>query len=369
MPAKKTVTTLLKQAGITVNGSKPWDLQVKNDQFYARALSQGSLGLGDSYVDGWWECKRLDQFFHKLLRAQLHEKIKPLSIALQVVKAKLVNLQSKKRAFQVGERHYDIGNDIYEAMLDKRLTYTCAYWKHAKNLDHAQEAKLDLVCKKLGLKPGMSVLDIGCGWGSFLKYAAENYGITGVGNTVSKEQAKHGNKLCKGLPVKIKLQDYRDHNGSYDRIVSLGMFEHVGPKNYRAFMNAARRNLKDDGLFLLHTIGTNETTPSIDPWINKHIFPNGKLPSIKQIAKSIEKRFIMEDWHNFGADYDKTLMAWHRNFTTRWNTLKDKYGERFKRLWSYYLLSCAGSFRARNIQLWQIVLSKNGVDGGYRSVR
>jgi len=251
-------------------------------------------------------------------------------------------------------------------MLDKRLTYTCAYWDNAETLDEAQEAKLDLVARKINLKEGMKVLDIGCGWGSFAKYAAEKYGAEVVGITVSKEQVKLARELCKGLPVEIRLQDYRDVDGKFDHIVSLGMIEHVGQKNYRTFMNIVHRCLKDEGLFLLHTIGNNKSVKKCDPWIEKYIFPNGMLPSIKQLAKSFEGLFVVENWHNYGTHYDKTLMAWFKNFTGNLDKIKHIYDNRFYRMWKYYLLSCAGSFRARKIQLWQIVLSKKGLKDGWK---
>jgi cyclopropane-fatty-acyl-phospholipid synthase len=322
-------------------------------------------------MDCWWDCQSIDQLFYKITSAQLDkEAYKNISMLLPYLHAKLTNMQRKSKAFEVGEHHYDAGNDLYEAMLDKRLTYTCGYWKNAKTLDQAQEAKLDLVCRKLMLKPGMTVLDIGCGWGSFAKFAAEKYKVKVVGITVSKEQVALGMKLCKGLPVEIRLQDYRDLNDKFDRIVSLGMFEHVGPKNYRTYMEIAQRCLKDDGLFLLHTIGSSTTSHAGDPWFSKYIFPNGRIPSIKQISTSLEGLFVMEDWHNFGAYYDPTLMAWFKNFDKAWPKLQKKYGDRFYRMWKYYLLSCAGSFRSRaRLQLWQVVLSKRGVPGGYVSVR
>ena len=254
-------------------------------------------------------------------------------------------------------------------MLDKRLTYTCGYWKNAKDLNEAQEAKLDLVCRKIGLKRGQSVLDIGSGWGSFIGYAAEKYGASAVGLTVSKEQKELANELYDNLPVEIRLQDYRDINEKFDHVVSLGMFEHVGYKNYRTYMEVVHGVLKSDGIFLLHTIGGNKSVFSSDPWFHKHIFPNSMLPSIKQIGQSIEGLFVMEDWHNFSADYDKTLMAWHKNFEDNWDKIKSNYDDRFYRMWRYYLLSFAGSFRARKNQLWQIVLSKKGIAGGYKSIR
>ncbi len=371
MTAQTELSQLLARVDIRINGTRPWDIHVHNQKFYSRILSQGSLGLGESYMDGWWDCAALDELFFRLIRSDLRSQVRPWRLIFPYLYAKIFNGQRTAKAFTIGEMHYDIGNDLYSAMLDKRLTYTCGYWKNAKNLDQAQEAKLELVCRKIGLKKGQRVLDIGCGWGSFASYAAQKYGARVVGITVSKEQVVLARKLCKGLPVEIRLQDYREMNGNekFDHIVSLGMFEHVGPKNYQMYMEIADRCLKDDGFFLLHTIGSKRSLTIGDPWISKYIFPGAVLPSITQIGKSIERLFVMEDWHNFGSDYDKTLMAWFTNFDRAWPKLKSKYDERFYRMWKYYLLACAGSFRARHTQLWQIVLSKKGVIGGYKSIR
>jgi cyclopropane-fatty-acyl-phospholipid synthase len=367
---QKAITKkVFKEAGITINGSKPWDIKVNNDQFYPEVFSRGSLGFGESYMDGDWSAKKLDETVTRMLRAKLENKIISGKLMVEVLKAKLFNLQSAGRAFQVGEEHYDAGNDLYKITLDKRLVYTCGYWKNAKTLDKAQEDKLDLVCKKVGLKKGDKILDIGCGWGSFLKFAAEKYGVEGVGITVSKEQVKLGRENCKGLPIEIRLQDYRDLNEKFDHIISLGMFEHVGPKNYREYMKIAHKCLKNDGLFLLHTIGGHTSVDTTDPWLEKYIFANAVLPSVKQVSTAIEDLFVMEDWHNFSADYDKTLMAWHAKFKKNWPKLKGRYSERFYRMWEFYLLFCAATFRSRKNQLWQIILSKNGVEGGYQSIR
>lgn len=376
-PPQNIIRQLLDIAGVTIDGSNPWDIQVHNPKFYQRIKTHFSLGLGEAYMEGWWDCPALDQFFERICRASLESYVLKnwrffsgaLLRALWVSGKMVMNYQTKPRALEVGERHYDIGNDLYEKMLDKRMNYSCGYWKDVFNLDEAQEAKLELICQKLQLQPGMKVLDIGCGWGGFAKYAAEKYKVSVVGTTISRQQQTLAQKLCEGLPVEIRFQDYRDINEQYDRISSVGMFEHVGYKNYRTYMKVAHRCLKNDGLFLLHTIGNNYSLISTDPWINKYIFPNGNVPSIKQIGKAIEKLFVMEDWHSFGAYYDQTLMAWHENFNKYWDTLKNNYDERFFRMWNYYLLSCAGAFRARDIQLWQIVLSKKGIVGGYTSVR
>ncbi len=368
---KRLAEDVLNLAGIKINGNAPWDIQVHDERFYKRAISEAELGLGESYMDRWWDVEKLDEMIYRVVSADLQNKVKRnLKVVLQLAGFWLINMQARRRAFIIGERHYDLGNDLFQRMLDKRMNYSCAYWKDAENLDEAQENKLELICKKLYLKPGMRILDIGCGWGAFGKYAAEKYSAEVVGITVSKEQVFLGNQLCSGLPVEFRLQDYRDVNEKFDRIVSVGMTEHVGYKNYRKYFEIARKNLNDGGLFLLHTIGEVRSTKSTDAWTHKYIFPNGMLPSIAQLAKAVENLFVIEDLHNFGTDYDKTLLAWFKNFNNKWNEIKDKYGERFYRMWKYFLLSSAGAFRARNKnQLWQIVLSKNGVQGGYVSVR
>ena len=368
---KSLVKGLLSLSEIEIDGTKPWDIQVHDERFYKRAITEVELGLGESYMDKWWDVEKPDEMIFRIIRADLQNKVKHnYKVALQLAGFWLINMQARRRAFIIGERHYDLGNDLFRKMLDKRMNYSCAYWKDAKTLDEAQENKLELICKKLYLKPGMRILDIGCGWGAFAKYAAEKYGVEVVGITVSKEQVALGKELCKGLPVEFKLQDYRDVTEKFDRIVSVGMIEHVGYRNYRDYFVIAGRNLKDDGLFLLHTIGEVRSVRNISAWTHKYIFPNGMLPSVAQLAKSVEGLFIIEDLHNFGADYDKTLMAWYENFSGSWDDVKDKYGERFYRMWKYFLLSSAGGFRARKSnQLWQIILSKNGVSGGYMPVR
>ncbi|MGM0444219.1 MAG: cyclopropane fatty acyl phospholipid synthase [Fibrobacterota bacterium] len=364
---EKMVCTRLGEAGIQINGPRPFDIQVHRREFYKRVFLDGSLGLGESYMDGWWDCAEIDSLIYRILRAGTHRR--DMSKHLRMLHSLFFNLQSARRSFIIGQKHYDLGNALFENMLDSRMNYSCAYWKNADTLEQAQENKLDLICRKLFLKPGMRVLDIGCGWGSFGQYAARKYGVEVVGVTVSKEQVARGKELCRGLPVEFRLMDYRNLNERFDRIVSVGMFEHVGVKNYKTFFDVARRSLKKDGLFLLHTIGQGRSSHTVDPWIHKHIFPNGMLPSLAQISAASEDYFLIEDIHNFGTDYDRTLRAWYENFVSAWPDLQDNYSEQFYRMWEYYLLSCAASFRARKNQLWQIVLSGHGVSGGYESIR
>jgi len=365
----QTIQNILDLADVRVNGNRPWDIQVRNPSFYAQVLSGGSLALGETYMAGWWDCENLDQFFYKIMNARLDKKAKKSMQAWWAIfKAKIINIQRGSKAYEIGKRHYDIGNDIFSIMLDKGMNYSCGYWSKAGTLDQAQAAKLEIICKKLDLKPGMKVLDIGCGWGGFAKYAAENYNVNVFGITVSREQVKFAKKLCNGLPVEIKLEDYRKQTEEFDRIVSIGMFEHVGSRNYRTYMKVVHRCLSSDGLFLLHTISGNSSVSSTDSWIDKYIFPNGMLPSAKQITSAAEGLFVLEDWHSFGQYYDKTLMTWYDNFTQNWDKVADRYDQKFYRMWTYYLLSCAGSFRARRNQLWQIVFSKKGIQGGYKII-
>ena len=368
----RVLRDLAGEAGVRFNGNDPWDIQVHDRQVYARILTKGSLGFGESYMDGLWDSAALDELFHRLLNFDTEKKLGSLArlrLLGEVLRHRLMNPQSKQRAFQVGEQHYDIGNDVFEAMLDPTMSYSCAFWQDADTLEQAQLHKLDLICRKLELRPGEKLLEIGCGWGGLARHAAQHYGVEVLGITVSREQQSLARERCAGLPVDIELMDYRDLKGRFDKLVSVGMFEHVGPKNYPAYFDAVQRLMKDEGLFLLHTIGVYKTIRHVDPWIDRYIFPNGKLPSAAEIAAVLDDRFLIEDWHNFGQDYDRTLMAWWDRFDAAWPGLEKRYGPRFYRMWKYYLLCCAGFFRSRQGQLWQLVLSKRGRKQVYRSVR
>ena len=366
---KQRAVTLLEHAGIHLDGQAPTDLRVHDDDLYARVFAHGSLGLGEAYMDGWWDADDLPGMFTRLLRSHVDQELKTLDTLLAHLKARFVNLQRGEHAYEIGRIHYDLGNDLFQAMLGKRLVYSCGYWAQADNLDDAQAAKLDLVCRKLRLQPGQRVLDIGCGWGEALKFAAERYGIEGVGVTVSQEQAEFARELCAGLPVEIRLQDYRELDERFDAVFSIGMFEHVGALNYRTYFQVARRCLQDEGLFVLHSIGSNGTPSRPDPWIEKYIFPNSMIPSAQQVTAALQDLFVVEDWHNFGADYARTLAAWRENFDAAWPRLAANYDERFRRMWQFYLSVSAAVFRSRRDQLWQLTLSPEGVPGGYRVPR
>lgn len=367
---KHYVKNLAQKADIEINGTRPWDMQIHNESVYGDIFKRGTLGAGEAYVNGHWDCDQLDVLFEKALLGNLQKKTKLTpSAAILFVTHLLLNRHNITRSKKVAEQHYDLSNEFYEAMLDERMVYTCGYWKNAQNLDEAQVAKLDMVCQKLELEPDQKVLDIGCGWGSFAKYAAKKYNVHVTGVNISKEQVAYAKETCKDLPVEILLQDYRQTEGKFDRVVSLGMFEHVGWRNYKTYMDLVNSKLKDEGLFLLHTVGHRYLTRSADQWIDKYIFPNSTIPSIQHIGKATNKLFIMEDWHNFGRDYATTLEAWYQNFNQSWPQFENQLGPEFYRMWKYYLLSFVGAFRARHMNLWQIVLSKRRRPQIYRSIR
>lgn len=355
--AAPVVRSLLDRAGVTVGGDAPHDIIVHDERFYSRVLRDGPLGFGESYVDGWWDSRALDETVYRILCAGVDEKIPAWASGLLALQARVQNLQSMSRATEVGKRHYDVGNDLYRAMLDRRMAYTCAYWKDAADIDQAQEAKLDLVCRKIGLKPGMRVLDLGCGWGSFARFAAER-GAEVTGYTISQRQVELGRELCAGMPVELRLDDYRNAHGQFDAVVSIGIMEHVGPANYGTYMEVVDRCLVQGGIGFIHTIAGNRSTNHIDPWVHRYIFPNAVLPTLSQMAAAMEGRFVVEDVHNIGPHYDRTLMSWVERFEAAWPSLRDQYGDRFYRLWRYYLLISAATFRSRQNQLFQMVFTR-----------
>ncbi len=363
--AEAIVRELFSHADVQCGGSREWDITVKDDRFYERLLRDASVGFGESYMEDWWEVPRLDVLIDKLFRANIKQKIQgSWRLKALTVKAMLLNLQAKTRSGASVEAHYDIGNDLYTRMLDPRMVYTCGYYKDAKNLTEAQEAKLDLVARKVGLQPGMRVLDLGCGWGGMASWAAEKYGCSVVGVTLSKDQVSLGNEMWgpkgKKLDVELRLCDYRDVQGTFDRVISIGMMEHVGPKNYRDMMSVVHARLKDDGVALVHTIANNKSLRHGTPWIEKYIFPNAVAPSLEQIGRATSGMFVLEDLHNIGEDYDTTLMAWWENFDRTYSEISHKYDRKFYQMWKFYLLAAAGAARARDGQLFQMVFTKTG---------
>lgn len=359
--AEKLVRSLLEKAGVQLGGSAPHDIRVHDSRTYGRWVREGTMGMGESYMDGWWDSPALDQTIAAMLLADLRAHIaRDWRMLALFAKCRLLNLQDLRRARKTSARVYDVGADVYEAMLDERMLYTCGYWRDAEDLASAQTAKLELVCRKIGLRAGMRVLDLGCGWGGFAEFAAREYGAHVTGVALSRPQIELARRRCEGLPVDLRVQDYREVRGTYDAVVSMGLMEHVGAKNYRRYMEIVRRCLDPDGIAVLHTIAGNKSRDLIDPWVDRYIFPNALLPSIRQIGGAMEGLLVLEDVHNFGPDYDRTLMAWQQNFEDAWPELKRAYDERFRRMWRYYLLISAAGFRARDMQLFQIVMTRTG---------
>jgi cyclopropane-fatty-acyl-phospholipid synthase len=370
-PEAHKLAEIFASVDIRLNGTRPWDLRVFDNRVYQRVLSEGSIGAGESYMDGWWDSNALDEFFYRIHRLNPYDKLGVWGVLWLALKGRIWNLQTKGRGRRVAHEHYDLGNDLYEAMLGRRMQYTCAYWKGASTLDEAQENKLSLICRKIQLAPGMKVLELGGGFGGLAHYMAAEYGCQVVSYNISKEQVAYGRELSKGLPVRFEQKDYRESVGdpdSFDRVVAIGLCEHIGYKNYRSFLEIAQSRLKDKGLFLLHTIGGNQSFTSTDAWVDKYIFPNGMIPSLAQLGKAMENLWVVEDLHNFGPDYDRTLLAWWQNFERAWPDLRSKYGDRFYRMWKFYIMASAGRFRARKLQLWQFVLSKGDIPA-YTPVR
>jgi cyclopropane-fatty-acyl-phospholipid synthase len=358
--AAETMRGILGQAGIVVGGDAPWDIQVHDERLYARVLRDGTLGVGEAYMDGWWDCAAIDQMCERLTRARLDLVLRESWVLLaSAIRSRIFNLQVT-RAFEVGKRHYDVGNELYRAMLGERMIYTCAYWKNTDSLDAAQEAKRDLVCRKIGARPGMRILDLGCGWGGFAAFAAQNYGASVVGYTVSREQRAWAEERHAGLPIEIRLEDYRKATGRYDAVVSIGLMEHVGPKNYRSYMELATRCLEPGGTIFIHTIAGQEPRTQIDPWYDKYIFPHAVIPTLAELAGAMDDLLVIEDVHNIGPDYDRTLLAWWANFERAWPTLSARYGDTFYRMWKFYLMTSAAQFRARSLNLLQIVATAIG---------
>ena len=351
----------LKSAGILINGPDEWDPQVRDERFYGRVMREKNLGLGESYMDGWWECGRIDELICRVIKCGAENDIKgSLRYALLLLPMELLNMQSRRRSRRVAREHYDLSNELFFSFLDPLHQYSCAYFSDTDDLAEAQVRKLELIARKLELKEGDRLLDIGSGWGGLAKFMASRFGCRVTAVNISKEQLAFAREDCRGLPVEFLERDYRDIEGEYDKIVSVGMFEHVGAKNFRSFMETARRVLAKNGLFLLHTIAGDTSAINCDRWLNRYIFPNGSLPSAAEIASAMEGLFVMEDLHNLGQNYDRTLMRWHENFIKAWPAFAERYGERFRRMWEYYLLSCAGAFRSRAIQLYQVLMSREG---------
>lgn len=377
---ERTVRELLALGTIELNGPKLWDLQVTDRRFYKRILTGGVLGFAEAYIEGWIDCEQMDELIARLLQAGIKQKLKNnWRLMLHLFQSQIFNLQALSRASQVADAHYNLSNRFYEYMLGESMAYTAAYYKNATSLDEAQYAKYDLVCRKLQLKPGETVLELGCGWGGFARYAAEHYGCRMVSVNISKQQVRYAKELCRQWPVAVFRCDYRDeacYNPDkirFDKAVSIGMAEHVGPKNHRRLFGTVFRQLKPNGLFLLHTIGSDRSLTACEPFTHKYIFPNSVIPSLKQLSSAAEGWFVTEDLQNFGKYYFNTLKEWYTNVKSNWQSIQaldyTKFNSRFDRIWSFYLLGGMGMAKSKANHLWQIVFSGKAYRDLYEAVR
>ena len=356
-----TVQDFLQQADIRVDGSRPWDIKICHPDFFKCIMQQGLLGLGESYMDGWWECERVDILIYKFLTGRLDEYL-PIHLhnILNLFSAKLLSLKPDHVSLTSGNKEHEIGYDIFAVMLDNYMQYSCGLWREGTSLDEAQTAKLQMICEKLQLSPGMRILDLGCGWGGTAEYMARHYGVYVEGITDSTEQQKVAQARCRDLDVTIMLGDFHDCiDDQFDRIISLGTLQNIELRNYQAFFKRIANSLNPDGRCLLQSIGKDQFVNHVGLWINKYIFPRGCLPSEEQIVRSTQPYLHIEDWINLGGDYDKTFMSWEKRINDAWPELKDNYSPRFKRMLDYYLCSCAGFLRAKKLNMWQMVFSRN----------
>jgi len=370
--AKRIITDLFSQAGVTLDGSNPWDIQLHDDRFYRSAM-RGSLGFGESYMEGIWDVDSIDALFRRIIRMNItRSSLVSINRLYLNIKSRLTNLQTRLGSLAIAETHYDLDHRLYELFLGPYNQYTCCFFNKAQTLPEAEIEKLEMICDKLDLREGDKVLDIGCGWGGFARYAAETRGCRVTGVSISKEQIAYARRYTEGLPVDIINCDYRDlperfDAGHFDKVVIIGMIEHVGYKNYRKLVNIVHRAIKDDGMFLLHTIGNSSRTTVGDPWMEKYIFRNSMLPAMSQLADAFEGVFVVQDWENYGHYYAPTLAAWQNNFETNWPQIEaieteHRFDEKFRRMFNYYFLSCKAGFETDHINLWQIVMTKEGLD-------
>lgn len=376
---RSIVADLFARAGVEIGGPDPWDIQVLDPRFYRRVL-RGSLGLGESYVDGDWTVGQLDAFFRRVITAGMAGSlVASVGRMLLELRSRLTNMQTRRRSLAVAEQHYDLDHRLYEHVLGPWNQYTCCFFDGTDDLEQAEVKKLEMICSKLEIGPGDRVLDIGCGWGGFAKYAASTRGCHVTGISLSSEQIDYARRFTAGLPVEILRCDYRDlpairPPGSFDKILICGMIEHVGYRNYRQLMEVVQRMLAADGLFLLHTIGNSSNSTIADPWLIRYIFANSMLPSMEQLCRSLTGLFVVQDWENYGRYYPPTLAAWQRNFETNWHRIqaiaaRTSFDERFRRMFNYYFLSCKAAFEVESIHLWHIVMSRpGGRSGVYRRV-
>lgn len=355
------LTNWLEDAGIHVNGPASHDIRVHDKRFYWRTLAHGSLGFGEAFMDGWWSCEDLEEMVFRLIRSEVRRRAyrHPGAVALEWLN-RIRNDQNRRRSLRAPRRHYDFDNEMFQAFLGRYMNYSCGYYAGTGDLDEAQILKMDIICRKLDLQPGEHLLDVGGGWGEFALYAAKHYGVHVTSVNISEEQMRFARRRCAGYDVDVVRSDYRDIAGQYDKVAAIAMFPHVGHRNHRTFMQAMYRALKPGGTFLIESTMNTATTTAGDPWIDRYIFPGLLMPSGSQICAAMEGLFVIEDLHNFGPHYVKTLRAWNANFQNAWGRFAARHDERVRRMFEYFFLISAALFRARTMEYWHLVLTRQG---------
>jgi len=363
------ITAGLTRAGVTVNGPNPWDIRVLDNRLFRRVVGTRELGFGDSYVEGWWECDRIDELVTRILRTGIKRILPPgISGLTLAARSVITNTQGSERAGDNATAHYGQHDALLRLILGEPLVYSCADWRDATDLADAQHAKIDRLASKLQLRPGMRVLDIGCGWGATADYLSTRHGVIVVGITPVAAQATHAARHHRHSDVSFVTTDFSNFTSPkpFDRIYSVGMVEHVGPKNLKPFFRHCQDLLVDDGIMFHQTIGRRTPRASTDAWIDRRIFPGGAIPSVQQLSRAWSAGWVLEDFENLGPDYDRTLMAWLGLLEGKKDQVLDQFGEEMYRTFRFYFQYCAGAFRARELQLWQLVLTKHPAPYQYR---
>lgn len=369
--AEQAVRKIVEVGGIP---DTMWNhIEILDKSAWTDIITKGNLGIAEAYMHNKLKVDPLPFFISVLNDTSIGTRRKEgtdyLGMVMQAVALPtdlmglLTNQQTRELSSRVTKQHYDAGNDLYEKMLGPSMSYTCAYWKDAKNLDEAQFNKMDLIRRKLELQPGMKVAELGMGWGTAANHMHKygNVDVTGV--SLSEQQVKWAQENLAKEGLRFIWSDYRDHcedpkhMHTYDRVYSIGMLEHVGYKNYAPFFKCIKALLKPDGLAVVHSIGEPDFVSASDPFLDKYIFPGAVIPAMSTITAGFENDFILEDWQNFGFDYSLTLAAWNENANVFFKENPDKYTPEFQRMWEYYLKMCEALFVTRINQLWHFVLS------------
>jgi cyclopropane-fatty-acyl-phospholipid synthase len=371
------VRSLAQRAHLRINGDRSFDPQIPPHlipQLAVRVLLGGSRAWGEAYMDGWWTADDVTELTARLLEYRVAKR--PVAIPEFVLRMQELfrDRQSAARSVENIQNHYDAGEEFFGAVLGKPMVYSCGYaGRGASSLSAMQRDKMDLTIEKTAVRPGDTLLDVGCGYGELLYRAATKYGARAYGVTLSEDQFEHGIRLCEGVdahPLKMNYLDMLKEFGPgyFKRIVSVGMFEHVGPEHYREYFQTIHDLLDDDGVFTHHSIYTSGGAGR-DPWIDAYIFRGGVLPRAAQVDEAIEGLFEIRDVHEFGRDYYTTNLYWLDNLVRHKEAIVEQFGIRFYRMMHYAYSIFAACFKTRRTLLQQRVLVKPGTHLDYKTVR